>query len=111
MLVDEITDLDFISTTTEVEALLLENNLIKKHYPHFNIDLKDSRRYAYLRLTKDEIPFLEVARTRDEPGEYFGPFVSGMYRREIQELLRRNFGILTSKPSPLKKKSIDPVEY
>ncbi len=111
LLIPEINSIDFFVTKTEVEALLLENNLIKKYYPYFNLDLKDSRRYAYLRLSTDEFPLLEVARTREEPGEYFGPFVSGMYRREIQELLRRNFGILTSKPSSLKRKSIDPIEY
>lgn len=111
LLVSQIASIDFFVTSNEVEALILENNLIKKYYPYFNLDLKDSRRYAYIRLVPDVIPFLEVARRRDSKGSYFGPFVSGAYRKEILELLRRNFGVLTSKPSALKKKSIVLSEY
>lgn len=111
MLISRIYNMDYFVTGNEIEALILENNLIKKYYPRFNIDLKDSRRYAYLRLTDDEFPFLEVARTREEPGQYFGPFVSGKYRKEIHKVLGRRFGILTQKPSSLKKKSLDREEY
>ncbi len=111
MLVSKIADVDCILTHTEVEALILENNLIKKHYPRFNIDLKDSRRYAYLRITKADIPWIETARTRDEPGEYYGPFVSGAGRRIVHEVLVRNFRVLTRKPSPKLRKIIDKNEY
>ena len=112
MLIDEITDLDFISTTTEVEALILENNLIKKHYPHYNIDLKDAQRYAYIRLvTNTDLPYIEVERNRQENGEYYGPFVSGYIRRLVIEVLNRNFKILTRKPSPRTLKLIDKEAY
>lgn len=110
-LIDEISTIDYIITTNEIEALLLENNLIKKHYPRYNIDLKDSRRYAYLYLNEDDIPYIEIARKRDKDGQYFGPFTSGRLRREIEKILTRNFRILTSKPSNLKKKSINKAEY
>ncbi|MCX6803071.1 MAG: GIY-YIG nuclease family protein [Candidatus Diapherotrites archaeon] len=83
LLVTKIKNIDFIVTKTEGEALLLENNLIKLHYPKFNLDLKDSRRYAYIRLSEGEIPYLEVARIRGEEGEYFGPFTSGAIRKVI----------------------------
>lgn len=112
MLVGEIKDVDFISTTTEVEALILENNLIKKHYPSYNIDLKDAQRYAYIRLiTESDLPYIEIERTRKQGGEYYGPFVSGYIRKLIMEVLSRNFKVITKKPSPRTKKLIDKEKY
>jgi excinuclease ABC subunit C len=110
-LVAKIRDIDFVVTRTEVEALILENNLIKKHYPRYNIDLKDSRRYAYLKLHDGEYPWLEVVRKREGEGEYYGPFVSGTMRKYIVDILRRNFRILLKKPSPKFKKIISKEEY
>jgi len=104
LLVSLIKGIDYIVTTTEGEALLLENNLIKLHYPKYNLDLKDSRRYAYLRLTKEEFPHLEVARRRDAEGEYYGPFVSGMSRKIVMDVITRTFRVLYKKPSPQLKK-------
>ena len=49
-------------TDTETEALLLENNLIKKHQPKYNIDLKDAKRYAYIEITKEPFPRIGIAR-------------------------------------------------
>jgi excinuclease ABC subunit C len=112
MLVDNIQNFDFISTTTEVEALILENNLIKKHYPHYNLDLKDAQRYAYIHLvTEGDLPYIEVERSRHAKGEYYGPFVSGFMRKLIMEVLSRNFKILTKKPSPRTKKLVDKEKY
>lgn len=111
LLVSKIKNIDFFIVKTEVEAFLLENNLIKKYYPHFNLDLKDSRRYAYIRVSEDEIPHLEVARTRNEKGEYFGPFVSGSVRKLVMDTVSRNFKILTKKPSPQLKKLMNKEEY
>ncbi len=111
LLINSIESLDYYITNNEIEALILENNLIKRLYPKFNIDLKDSRRYAYLRVTNDEFPCIEVARTREEAGQYFGPFISGKLRREIQIILERHFGILTRKPSLLRVKSLNKEEY
>ncbi len=111
-LVSEIKDMDFISTTTEVEALLLENNLIKKYYPQYNIDLKDAQRYAYIRLVTDtDYPYIEVERSRGGNGEYYGPFVSGFMRKSLIEVLTRTFKILTKKPSPRLKKLIGKEAY
>ncbi|MGV8142105.1 MAG: excinuclease ABC subunit UvrC [Candidatus Pacearchaeota archaeon] len=112
MLVAEIKELDFISTTTEVEALILENNLIKLHYPQFNIDLKDAQRYAYIRLVTDSpLPYIEVERSRHESGEYYGPFVSGFMRKLIVETINRTFKVLTRKPSPRTLKLVDREAY
>src|SRR3989338_6057520 len=71
----KIVDVDFIVTRTEVEALILENNLIKKYYPRYNIDLKDSRRYAYLKFHVGSYPWIEVVRKKEGEGDYYGPFV------------------------------------
>jgi len=111
LLVTKIKNIDFVMVTNEVEAFLLENNLIKKYYPYFNLDLKDSRRYAYIRLSEDELPWLEVARIRNEKGEYFGPFVSGSIRKVIMDTVSRNFKVLTQKPSPQLRKLMDKEEY
>ena len=54
-LVAEITDIEWIITESEVEALILEANLIKKHRPRFNVRLKDDKRYPYLKITRDEV--------------------------------------------------------
>lgn len=112
MLVSRIGDIDFIITPSEVEALILENNLIKKYYPPYNIDLKDARRYAYLKLhMQEEYPYLETVRKREGSGEYYGPFVSGSIRRYIVDVLRRNFHLFLRKPSPQAKKRINKEEY
>jgi excinuclease ABC subunit C len=110
-LLTHIHNIDIIVTPTEVDALLLENSLIQRYYPPFNIDLKDSRRYAYLLLRPGPLPWIEVARDRKEKGEYFGPFVSGAMRKLILDVLSRTFRILTRKPSPRLKKAIDPEMY
>jgi len=99
-LVRNIHSAEFIITDTENEALLLENNLIKKHGPKYNIDLKDSRRYAYLLVTDEKFPRLLVARDRKEKGQYFGPFTSGIDRDYIQKFLVKTFKIRTCRKLP-----------
>jgi len=93
-------NLDFIVTNTEVEALLLENTLIKKHWPRYNISLKDSKRYAGIELTADRFPRLRIARKKSEGGTFFGPFVSAKERDYIFELVRKTFRLRTCKRLP-----------
>lgn len=111
LLVSKIAGLDFLVTRTEVEALILENNLIKKYYPRFNIDLKDSRRYAYLKFHNSEYPWIEVVRKREGEGEYYGPFVSGQMRRHVIEILRKYFGIFLKKPKERVRNLISKEDY
>ncbi len=111
LLVSLVKKIDYFITPSEAESLLLENNLIKKYYPKYNLDLKDSRRYAYLRIREDKLPWIETARARDEKGEYYGPFVSGMMRKTVFDIVTRNFRLLTKKPSPRYRKLLDPAEY
>src|SRR5271157_2320028 len=61
-LVEHISAADYIVTTNEVEALILENSLIKTHQPRYNIDLKDAKQYAYIELTDEEYPCIMIAR-------------------------------------------------
>ena len=72
-----VTEVDYIVTETEVEALLLENNLIKAHQPRYNVKLKDDKRYPYLRVTVNEpFPRIHITRKAENDGtRYFGPFV------------------------------------
>ena len=98
-LVDRIADIDFIITDNEIEAFLLESNLIKRYRPVFNIELKDQQRYTYLKLTDEAFPRLLVAR-RNRAGEFtgpkgriYGPFVRGSSKYLTVGLLRKLFKI------------------
>ncbi len=101
-LVENIDSVDFIVTDNEVEALILENNLIKRNQPKYNIDFKDSKRYAYIELTGEAFPRLVIARCDVGTGKgmYFGPFVSAGARDYIMYVLRRTFRIRTCKRLP-----------
>jgi excinuclease ABC subunit C len=102
ILVSLIKDVSFIVTNNEVEALILENNLIKKNQPKYNIDLKDARRYAYLKITDEKFPRVVLLRKRTskDKGEYFGPFVSGSAREEIKSYVQKTFQIRTCNKLP-----------
>jgi len=102
-LVLNISGIDFLITDTEVEALILENNLIKKNKPKYNIDLKDSKRYAYIQITDEEYPRLLIARNTKDKGKFYGPFVSASTRDYILEALKRIFKVRTCKRLPKKE--------
>jgi len=91
-------DFRFIVCTTEMEALALENSLIKRHSPRYNIKLKDAKSYPYLKFTADEYPRLEVTRTRSKDGgTYFGPYSGIGVAYTVRETLERVFGIPSCK--------------
>ncbi len=99
-LVAAIDDFEYIITNTEVEALILENNLIKKHNPHYNILLKDNKTYPYIKVTmKDRFPRLEKVRkvSYRDGNLYFGPFPSGYDLSRIIDMLSRTYRLCTSK--------------
>ena len=76
-MVSLVADFDYIICKTEIEALTLENVLIKKHSPKYNIKLKDSKSYPYIKITAGEYPRLFVTRERrGDKGKYFGPYQS-----------------------------------
>lgn len=101
-LVEHIRDVEIIVTTTEIDAFLLESNLIKRHKPKYNIDLKYGVRYAWIVLTKETYPRLLTARAQNYDGEYFGPFVSGQLRQVLLDILRKKFFIRTCRTLPKK---------
>jgi excinuclease ABC subunit C len=98
-LLAKIADIEFVTTHNEIEAFLLESNLIKRYRPLFNIELKDQQRYTYLKLTQELFPRLLVAR-RNRRGEFggpkgkiYGPFVRGSSKFLTVGLLRKLFKI------------------
>ena len=96
-LVKRIFDLEFIVTDTEVEALVLESNLIKQHKPRYNILLKDDKQYPHLKLTVSE-PFPRVMITRRiqrDGALYFGPFLPASLARRTIDLINRTFQLRT----------------
>jgi len=87
-------DLDFVVTDTDAEALLLENNWIKKKRPRYNVLLRDDKTYPYLKLTAE--PYPRIAFTRrllDDGADYFGPFLPGGLARKAIKLVQKLFQI------------------
>ncbi len=95
-LVKNISETDFITTDNEVEALLLEDALIKKHKPKYNIRLRDAKSYAYIILTDEKFPRIAISR-EDKGIEHFGPFVSGEERDYVYEAVSKIFRLRTCK--------------
>lgn len=91
-LVESVRDLDYILTANEVEALLLECTLIKKHRPRFNVRLKDDTGYPLLKVTAEDYPRLVFSRKREDDGaRYFGPYSSARDLRRTMRFLQRVF--------------------
>ena len=92
-----VADIDYIVTETEVEALILENNLIKAHQPRYNVKLKDDKRYPYLQVTVNEpFPRIQITRNAENDGtRYFGPFVHVRSTRQTMRQLTKFFPIRT----------------
>ena len=91
-LVQNIDDFEYIVTSTEVESLLLEINLIKKYSPKYNIMLKDNKSYPYIEITNEKYPRLIISRPRkikNHKGKLFGPYPNANAARKTVELLNR----------------------
>lgn len=98
-MVARVADFETIVTASEVEALILECNLIKKYRPRYNISLKDDKSYPYLKLTlAEEFPRIVLTRRVIHDGsKYFGPYTSGLAVKETLQLLRKIFPLRTCK--------------
>jgi len=95
-LVKRIVDFEFIVVDTEVEALVLESNLIKLHKPHYNIRLKDDKQYPHLKITKEEFPKVVITRKLLKDGaHYYGPFLPAALARKTLDLINRTFQLRT----------------
>ena len=99
-LVSKIRIIEWIIVGNEVEALLLENKMIKKYSPKYNISLKDSKTFAYIALTKEKFPRIISSRRTGSKIETFGPYTDGTMRRELQRLVVSIFKIRTCKVLP-----------
>lgn len=87
-------DFEYILCKTEIEALSLENTLIKKHTPKYNIRLKDSKSYPYIKITDDEYPRIVFTRDRNaDKGKYYGPFSGNSIAYSILEIIYKSMGI------------------
>jgi len=98
-MVSQISDLDLVVTDTEMEALALENNFIKRHQPRFNILLRDDKNHPYLKLTLDEeYPRIYIVRRVAEDGNaYGGPYIPAKLGRRTASMVHRIFGIRSCK--------------
>ncbi|MEE8403845.1 MAG: excinuclease ABC subunit UvrC, partial [candidate division Zixibacteria bacterium] len=96
-IVARTTDIELLVTDSEVEALILEANLVRQHKPRYNVDLKDDKHFPYIKITTNE-PFprvLVVRKIEKDNARYFGPFTSAKGMRKTIEFLRRLFKIRT----------------
>jgi excinuclease ABC subunit C len=95
----QIADLDLVVTDTDMEALALENNLIKRHRPRYNVLLRDDKNHPYLKLTlAEEYPRLHVVRRVDEDGNaYGGPYIPALLGRKTAGMVHKLFGVRSCK--------------
>src|SRR5262245_46624711 len=115
-----VTDVETIVVSSSKEALLLENHLIKKHQPKFNVKLRDDKQYLVLRLVdpkpseakRDVFPRVEVVRNiRDDGASYFGPYHSATSARETLRILNRNFQLRTCTDHVLETRGRPCLQY
>ena len=101
LMVSKIEDVEVIVTDSEAEALILENNLIKKHQPRYNIMYRDDKSYPYICITKGRKPRVYPTRTVVRDGsKYFGPYDHVGHMRRMLDTIRKAFGLCTCAVSP-----------
>ena len=112
--IDHVGSIDFLVTETEAEALLAEQQFIKRHRPRFNIRLRDDKSYPYVGVSLDEeFPRVYFTRERHRPGRvYFGPFASAKRVRETLDLLGKLFQYRTCEgPEPGRRSGVPCLDY
>lgn len=94
-MVENIRDFNYIITETEIDALALENNLIKKYKPKYNILLKDDKTYPYIKAhMREDFPMFTITRKIKKDGcKYFGPFMGGINCKDILDILQLSFSV------------------
>ncbi len=105
LMVKQVTEIEFIVTDTEAEALALEANLIKQHQPYFNVLLKDDKKYPYVCITwSEDYPRIFITRKRQgkEKDKFYGPYTDSHLLREVLRISKRIFA-LRQRPQPLFK--------
>jgi len=99
-LVSRIRNIDWIIVDNEVEALLLENKLVKQHTPKYNINLKDSKTFAYITFTREPYPRVLTSRKVSPKLESFGPYTDGFMRQDLTRLVVKVFKLRVCKTFP-----------
>lgn len=94
-LVSQIFKIEYVVVSSERDALLLENNLIKNHQPKYNILLKDDKSYPFIIITNESFPKIFTIRNKKIKGEYFGPYTSARQMRSLLDLVRTIYTIRT----------------
>ena len=105
VLVSQIERLEYIITNTEVEALILESHLIKKHKPKYNILLKDDKKYPYFLITDEDFPRIQVVRKKNinpEKGRYYGPYTDVRAMYSTLDFLKKIFPLKQCKTPKFK---------
>ncbi len=103
VLLTKVRDLDYIETPTEVDALLLEAELIKKYKPRYNTELKDDKSYPLLKITGDEFPRIHMTRNKsDRKARYYGPYTDAKLLREAVTLINTLFPLRKCRTLPKK---------
>lgn len=101
VMVSKVRDLETIITDSEAEALILENNLIKKHQPRYNVALRDDKSYPYICVTPGDRPRVFPTRTVFKDGsKYYGPYANVGKMKHMLEVIRKAFGLCTCACSP-----------
>ncbi len=105
VLVSQIDHLEYIITNTEVEALILESHLIKKHQPKYNILLKDDKKYPYFLITEEDFPRISIVRKKNmnpEKGRYYGPYTDIRAMHSTLDFLKKIFPLKQCKTPKFK---------
>ena len=111
LLVDKIRDIKYINVATEQDALLLENSLIKRFQPYYNILLKDDKSYPYICLTKEDFPRIFSTRNKTERGaEYYGPYSHTVTMYNLLDLIRSIYKIRSCR-TPMSEQDVRQGKY
>ena len=112
-MVEHIADFEYFITLSEQDAFALENNLIKQYQPFYNILLKDSKTYPYIKVNlKNDYPLFEITRKlKNDGSRYFGPYISGVSAREVLDLLNLAFPVRKCKEKIGKKRTRACLNY
>ncbi len=114
LLVENIKNFDYILTNSEYDALMLENNLIKKYQPHYNILLKDGKNFAYLKLDLNkDFPKLELTRKVDfkKNVKYFGPYFNGISAHSVMDIVKYAYPLRSCNLSLKKPEKRECLKY
>jgi len=112
-MVEHIEDFEYFITLSERDAFALENNLIKKYQPFYNILLKDAKTFAYIKVNlKEDFPRFEITRKlKNDGSKYFGPYISGISAKEVLNLLNLAFPVRKCKEKITKKRKRTCLNY